>query len=1548
MVQYDPSTRDLRTISMHMYESDDVRDGKMQSRQGMRVRVDPDRRCACALAFSSKLAILPLSRGDTATAAAAAAAATTKKGGISTTTTTAVDDASVRETVAATATATTTTTTTAITTTTTTGAAVSDAAQRQVFLTWLLDLSTLEQPIVNVVDYAWLQGYHVPTLLIVHERKPTWSGSFAARKDTIAVTALGLSLESRSVTVVWNRSQLPSDCCRLTCLPPPVGGALLFGANCLLYLDQAMSYGASLNAHSLKVTGAGLKVQDDCVLALDGCRVTVWGNDRLLLSLRTGDIYLLQLKCEGRDVRGFRFTRLATSVLTSDMCRLGTDHLFLGSRLGNSLLLRVSESGTTTTTTTTASSNNSAISTSAAAADAAASSMDDEFGGDGPPTKRVKDEEQFDNVADLEDLSIYGLAAPEAASVASRLKLKVCDSLSNIGPCGKATVGLPDGLDLTEVRSVKQYDLVVPSGHGKNGGVSVLHRSFQPQSIMATDAISNCVAQWAVYAPDVEEDENMTAAISETSEQARTSTAAAVAAAESHDTKGAANGKDRENKPHSYLVLSQDRESLVLGTEGEELQELKDAAFCTDTRTIYAGNVCGHRYIIQVTKYTVFVLDCGTVVHHLPIEGGAAIVQAVAADPVVALLLSTGRLLVVSVGADGKITKLETQMPEEKGAVVEACSLLTDSSGIFAQFHASSGASSTTGTVDAPASGENKSVNSSGDGGSGAYVSAATVDEEDALLYGGMDEEEDMLYGNDDGGGAAQATGSTAGSEDATTGEGLRGEGAEAGEATTAAASGVGSASKTRSWLIVCMQSGALRVYSLPKFELCFEERNFNLSPRLLTDSLVGVEESSTAAITTTTTTTATNSTGTTTTTTNTTNAATSLSSPATKPSSSSSSASGAGSKKVVEDPSVCEIVAFGFGAGAKPHIVALLDTDALLVYEAFTFVRESSDPTAAAHDGRLATRFRRVEHDFLLQESLSFKRARKEATGKRGKSSKPDKKRSRLKRVAYQPQRLRPFVSVAGCDGIFVCGERPLWIMAGHDRKALRFHPMYSRGSVQAFCEFHNDNCDHGFVYSTSKGVLHIATSQPGVTYHTPWLTRRLPMKTTVAEVSYHDETGVYAVVTHSKYPAVYAPKMSNDKEDEELERVPLVRDPRAIPPQEAAYSMHLLSPMDWSIVPGTTIDIGEYNHVTAFTIARLLSPAHVSGFKNYVAVGTTSVHTEEVSQRGEIVIYDVRTVAPEPGQPTTKNKWKRLASMSAKGPISSLGTVNGFLVGSVGERGGAKFYVWHLEAGERLVPIAYAGGQIYSNCVLSIKNFLLAGDVYAGPQLMLFSAEQERDEKKHGQTHITAQITQIGSDLRPTETYAIAFGIYDDQLRMLVTDGDSALTVLNCVCDDSETSGGRKLVRCGIYNMGSRTISLTRLRCPPVQSRPGVFPQQSRRHYTYYTTLDGSLGCVVPVPEMSFRRLNMLQAKLTTGLQHAAGLNPRAYRAPRPKGAKVAGYARGITATKRIVLDGKLLLQYVGLGVVEQREFARSIGTTPEQILDDLLSIQNHTQHF
>lgn len=104
---------------------------------------------------------------------------------------------------------------------------------------------------------------------------------------------------------------------------------------------------------------------------------------------------------------------------------------------------------------------------------------------------------------------------------------------------------------------------------------------------------------------------------------------------------------------------------------------------------------------------------------------------------------------------------------------------------------------------------------------------------------------------------------------------------------------------------------------------------------------------------------------------------------------------------------------------------------------------------------------------------------------------------------------------------------------------------------------------------------------------------------------------------------------------------------------------------------------------------------------------------------------------------------------------------------------------------------------------------------------------------------------------------------------------------------------------------------------------------------------TLDGGIGYLLPVVEKVYRRLLMLQTKLTSGLPHAAGLNPKAFRMFHSR------YQYLYTA-QRNILDGELLMNYPQLSLKQRTDFAKQIGTSPAQILDDLKEMDKITTRF
>eukprot|EP00455_Lapot_gusevi_P007442 TRINITY_DN13177_c0_g1_i3.p1 TRINITY_DN13177_c0_g1~~TRINITY_DN13177_c0_g1_i3.p1 ORF type:complete len:166 (-),score=23.71 TRINITY_DN13177_c0_g1_i3:34-531(-) len=105
---------------------------------------------------------------------------------------------------------------------------------------------------------------------------------------------------------------------------------------------------------------------------------------------------------------------------------------------------------------------------------------------------------------------------------------------------------------------------------------------------------------------------------------------------------------------------------------------------------------------------------------------------------------------------------------------------------------------------------------------------------------------------------------------------------------------------------------------------------------------------------------------------------------------------------------------------------------------------------------------------------------------------------------------------------------------------------------------------------------------------------------------------------------------------------------------------------------------------------------------------------------------------------------------------------------------------------------------------------------------------------------------------------------------------------------------------------------------------------------------TLDGSVNCVSPLEELQYRRFYHLHSHLTQQLSHYAGLNPRAFRVFKSEDVHQHG------VSKKNIVDGELLLQFLSLDMYQQRKLARLVGTSADHIIDSLLEIDLSTRFF
>lgn len=83
--------------------------------------------------------------------------------------------------------------------------------------------------------------------------------------------------------------------------------------------------------------------------------------------------------------------------------------------------------------------------------------------------------------------------------------------------------------------------------------------------------------------------------------------------------------------------------------------------------------------------------------------------------------------------------------------------------------------------------------------------------------------------------------------------------------------------------------------------------------------------------------------------------------------------------------------------------------------------------------------------------------------------------------------------------------------------------------------------------------------------------------------------------------------------------------------------------------------------------------------------------------------------------------------------------------------------------------------------------------------------------------------------------------------------------------------------------FHIGAHVTKFLRLHLLPTtsaQTNAAPGSDKTNRFGLLFGTLDGSIGCIAPLDELTFRRLQSLQKKLVDAVSHVAGLNPRSFR--------------------------------------------------------------------
>ncbi|XP_055589529.1 cleavage and polyadenylation specificity factor subunit 1 [Uranotaenia lowii] len=597
------------------------------------------------------------------------------------------------------------------------------------------------------------------------------------------------------------------------------------------------------------------------------------------------------------------------------------------------------------------------------------------------------------------------------------------------------------------------------------------------------------------------------------------------------------------------------------------------------------------------------------------------------------------------------------------------------------------------------------------------------------------------------------------------------------------------------------------------------------------------------------------------------------------------------------------EILMVGLGhQGSRPMLFVRLEND-LLVYRVYRYAK-----------GHLKLRFKRIPSGVT---GPIFKPSQRQAAPTDQEGEQQDE---RSTKILYENiSMIRHFSNVSGYSGVAVCGERPYFLILT-SRGELRSHKLYAKTIVKAFASFNNINCPNGFVYFDERYELKIAVFPGYLSYDSIWPVRKIPLRSSPKQIVYHKENKVYCVVMDAE--EVCNKYYRFNGEDKELTEEN--KGERFLYPMSHKYSVVLVTPTAWEIIPETSINLDEWEQVIALKNVSLSYEGARSGLKEYIAVGTNFNYSEDITSRGRLLLYDIIEVVPEPGKPLTRYKFKEVIIKEQKGPVSAITHVSGLLVGSVGQ----KVYLWQLK-NDDLVGVAFIDTNIYVHQLISIKSLILVADVYKSVSLLRFQEEFRT-------------LSLVSRDYQMLNVYNIEYVVDNYNLGFMVTDEQCNIIIYMYQPESRESYGGQRLLRKCDYHLGQRVNTMFRVQCDfhEVDSMRRNL-NYDYKQTTFYATLDGGFGFVQPLPEKTYRRLFTLQNVLMTHSPHLCGLNPKSWRT-------IKSVRKGLINPSRCIVDGDLVWSFLNLPANEKTEVAKKIGTRIDEICADLIEISHVTQAF
>ncbi|GJR02154.1 cleavage and polyadenylation specificity factor subunit 1 [Tanacetum coccineum] len=413
--------------------------------------------------------------------------------------------------------------------------------------------------------------------------------------------------------------------------------------------------------------------------------------------------------------------------------------------------------------------------------------------------------------------------------------------------------------------------------------------------------------------------------------------------------------------------------------------------------------------------------------------------------------------------------------------------------------------------------------------------------------------------------------------------------------------------------------------------------------------------------------------------------------------------------------------------------------------------------------------------------------------------------------------------------------------------------------GPIIAFTVLHNMYCNHGFIYVTAQGSLKICQLPSSLSYDNYWPVQKIPLKATPHQVTYFAEKNLYPLIVSvpvSKPLNQVLSTLVDQESAHQIEHDNLNSD--GVYTVEE-FEVRIMEPESSGGPWKTKGTIRMQTSENALTVRVVtLSNTTTRESETLLAVGTAYVQGEDVAARGRVLLFSVEN-GTEGSQATVTEVY----SKEMKGAISAVASLQGYLLVASGPK-----IILHKWTGSDLSGVAFFDAPpLYVVSLNIVKNFILIGDIHKSIYFLSW--------KENG-----SQLTLLAKDFGSLNCFSTEFLIDGSTLSLMVSDDQKNVQILYYAPKASESWKGQKLLSRAEFHVGAHVTKFLRLQMLPTSTSAQPGSDKTNRFALLLGTLDGSMGCIAPLDELTFRRLQSLQKKLIDAVPHVAGLNPKSFR--------------------------------------------------------------------